>query len=337
MVLVTGGTGFLGSHLLIHLLENEENVRAIYRNKSKIAKVKLLFSAAEKSDLFEKIEWIKADILDVSALEIAFQGIDYVYHCAGLVSFNPKDENLLRKINIEGTANIVNFCLANKVKKICHVSSIAALGDLLDYENTITETTEWNPEKNHSDYAISKYGGEIEVWRAQQEGLDCVVVNPGIILGFTTNWNEGSGKIFKTIFAGLQFYTKGTTGFVAVNDVAKIMFQLMKSNFKNEKYILVAENMVFQNFLNLIADGLQVKRPALNAKKWLLTFLWRSDWILCNLFFQRIKFSKLTAKSLLSPDIYDNQKIKTAINYKFEAIDNCIIKTCDYFLQQLKK
>lgn len=337
MVLVTGGTGFLGSHLLIHLLENEENVRAIYRNKSKIAKVKLLFSTVKKSDLFEKIEWIKADILDVSALEIAFEGIDYVYHCAGLVSFNPKDENLLRKINIEGTANIVNFCLAFKVKKICYVSSIAALGDLLDYENSITESTEWNPEKNHSDYAISKYGGEIEVWRAQQEGLDCVVVNPGVILGITSNWNDGSAQIFKSIFAGLSFYTKGTTGFVAMNDVTKIMFQLMKSNFKNEKYILVAENIVFQNVLNLIADELKVKRPTLNAKKGLLTFLWRIDWVLCNLFFQRRKFSKLMAKALLSFDLYENQKIKTALDFKFEAIDKCVKKTCGFFLQQLKK
>lgn len=334
MVLVTGGTGFLGGHLLIHLLENDENVRAIYRNEDSVLKVKSLFSKLSNSDLFEKIEWIKADILDISALMTAFQDIDYVYHCAALVSFDPKDEDLLRKINIEGTANIVNFCLEYKIKKLCYVSSIAALGDLLDFENTITEATEWNPEKDHSDYAISKYGAEIEVWRAQQEGLDCVVINPGVILGITSNWDEGSGKIFKTILNGMHFYTKGISGFVAVTDVTKIMFQLMNSSYKNEKYTVVAENIVFQDLINLIADGLKVKKPRFEAQKWLLEWIWRIDWISSNLFFQKRKLSKLMVKSLFSSDLYDNGKIKTTLNFKFESIADCIKKTCEFYINK---
>jgi len=332
MVLVTGGTGFLGSHLLIHLLENDENVRAIYRNEDSVLKVKSLFSKLSNPELFKKIEWIKADILDISALALTFQDIDYVYHCAALVSFDPKDEDLLRKINIEGTANIVNFCLEYKIKKLCYVSSIAALGDSLDFENIITETTEWNPEKDHSDYAISKYGAEIEVWRAQQEGLDCVVINPGVILGITSKWDEGSGKIFKTIFNGSHFYTKGTSGFVAVTDVSKIMFQLMKSSHKNQKYIVVAENIVFQDLINLIAAGLKVKRPTFEAQKWLLEWIWRIDWVSSNLFFQKRKLSKLMVKSLFSLDLYDNSKIKTTLNFKFESVDDCIKKICEFYL-----
>ena len=334
MVLVTGGTGFLGSHLLIHLLENDENVRAIYRNKDSVLKVKSLFSKLSNSDLFEKIVWIKADILDISALMTAFQDIDYVYHCAALVSFDPKDEDLLRKINIEGTANIVNFCLEYKIKKLCYVSSIAALGDLLDFENTITETTEWNPEKDHSDYAISKYGAEIEVWRAQQEGLDCVVINPGVILGITSNWDEGSGKIFKTISKGSHFYTKGISGFVAVTDVTKIMFQLMKSSYKNQKYIVVAENIVFKDLINLIADNLNIKKPTFEAQKWLLECVWRIDWVSRNLFFQKRKLSKLMVKSLFSWDLYDNSKIKITLDFKFENTDDCIKKTCEFYLNE---
>lgn len=334
MVLVTGATGFLGSHLLIHLLENDENIRAIYRNEDSILKVKSLFSKLSNTYLLEKIEWIKADILDISTLEIAFQGIEYVYHCAALVSFDPKDEDLLRKINIEGTANIVNFCLEHKIKKLCYVSSIAALGDLLDFESTVTETTEWNPEKNHSDYAISKYGGEIEVWRAQQEGLDCIVINPGVILGISSNWDKGSGKIFNTISKGTHFYTRGTSGFVAVQDVAKIMFQLMKSNYKNQKYIVVAENIVFQDLINSIADGLKVKKPAINAHKLLLELVWRIDWISSNLFYQKRKLSKLMVKSLFSTDLYDNKKIKTTLNFKFESVENCIKKTCGFYLNE---
>ena len=334
MVLVTGGTGFLGSHLLIHLLENDENVRAIYRNEDSVLKVKSLFSKLSNSNLFEKIEWIKADILDISALMTAFQDIDYVYLCAALVSFDPKDEDLLRKINIEGTANVVNFCLEYKIKKLCYVSSIAALGDLLDFENTITEATEWNPEKDHCDYAISKYGAEIEVWRAQQEGLDCVVINPGVILGITSNWDEGSGKIFKTISKGMHFYTKGTSGFVSVTDVSKIMFQLMNSSYKNQKFIVVGENIVFQDLINLIADNLKVKKPRFEAHKWLLECVWRLDWVSSNLFLQKRKLSKLMVKSLFSLDLYDNSKIKTTLNFKFESIDDCIKKTCEFYINK---
>ena len=144
MILVTGGTGLVGSHLLLHLLEKGENVRAIYRNKKNIVKVKSLFDYYDKVDLVDKIDWIEADILDIPSLEIAFENIDYVYHCAGFISFDPNDENQLRKVNIEGTANIVNFCIAKKIVKLCHVSSIAALGDLTANQTILTENTERN-------------------------------------------------------------------------------------------------------------------------------------------------------------------------------------------------
>ena len=183
MVLITGATGLVGSHLALHLLENNERIRAIYRTKTSIEKTKSLFKLYGKESLFEQIEWIEADINDIPSLEIAFKGVEYVYHCAALISFDPKDEKKLRKINIEGTANIVNFCLAFNVKKLCHVSSIAALGDLMEHETLITEETIWNPEKHHSDYAISKYGAEMEIWRGLQEGLPVVIINPGVILG----------------------------------------------------------------------------------------------------------------------------------------------------------
>ena len=198
MVLVTGATGLVGSHLALHLLENNESVRAIYRNKDTISKTKSVFSLYKREKLFDKIEWVCADITDVPSLEIAFQGIQYVYHCAALISFDPKDEKQLRKVNIEGTANIVNLCLEYRVKKLCHISSIAALGDLKINEIIVNETTEWNPEVYHNDYAISKYGGEIEVFRGQQEGLKVVIINPGIILG-PCFWEVGSGEIFTKI------------------------------------------------------------------------------------------------------------------------------------------
>ncbi len=323
MILVTGGTGLVGAHLLVHLIENGEAVRAIYRNEESITKTKALFDLYSKSDLFSSIEWMQADILDVPSLEQAFQKINYVYHCAAFISFDPKDESLVRKTNIEGTANIVNFCIANTVKKMCFVSSIAALGDLKEFENTITEETEWNPEKPHSDYAISKYGAEMEIWRGQQEGLESIIVNPGVILG-PSFWEQGSGLLFSKVKKGLSFYTLGTTGFVAVTDVIRIMYQLMKSDISNERFTLVAQNLVYRDVLNTIADSLEVKKPTLHAKPLLAGIYWRIDWILATIFRQKRKLSRATALASYAKNVYSNEKIKTVLKTEFLDIHRYI-------------
>ncbi|MHC0439165.1 NAD-dependent epimerase/dehydratase family protein [Flavobacterium sp. 3-210] len=328
MVLVTGGTGLVGSHLLLHLIENGENVRAIYRNQSGIQKTKSVFELYQKSDLFEKIEWLEADILDVPSLEIAFENIDYVYHCAALISFDPKDEDALRKTNIEGTANMVNFSIARGIKKFCFVSSIAALGDLASHEKEITEETDWNPEKPHSDYAISKYGAEMEVWRAVQEGLDIVIVNPGVILGpipKTKDAQQGSAELYVKVRNGLPFYTLGSTGFITVDDVVKIAYQLMKSDIKNERFTLIAENVVFKDILDTIATALKVKKPNIHAKPFLMNFLWMADAVFSTLFFQKRRLTKATAKSSYTKDLYSNQKIKTALGTVFQDVQEYII------------
>ncbi|CAI2765627.1 NAD-dependent epimerase/dehydratase family protein [Flavobacterium collinsii] len=327
MVLVTGGTGLVGAHLLLHLIENGENVRGIYRTLNNIQKTKSVFELYKKGELFEKIEWVEADILDVPSLEIAFTNIDYVYHCAALISFDPKDEEALRKINIEGTANMVNFSIARAVKKFCFISSIAALGDLAAHETYITEETDWNPEKPHSDYAISKYGAEMEVWRGLQEGLDVIILNPGVILGpipkHKTNV-QGSAELYAKVANGLSFYTLGSTGFVAINDVTKIANQLMKSDIKNERFTLIADNIVFQDILNTIADTLKVKKPSIHATPVFMNFLWVVDAIFSTLFFQKRRLTKATAKASYSNNLYSNEKIKTALGTVFQDVHEYI-------------
>lgn len=264
MNLVTGATGLIGAHMALHLLQAGESVRALYREPSRIARTKALFELYQAAPLFEKIEWHQADLCDIPALEPAFENIVSVYHCAGFISFNAVHEKPLRKTNIEGTANIVNCALAFGVKKLCHVSSIAALGEPKPGETKIDETAEWNPEKARSYYAISKYGAEIEVWRAQQEGLSTVIVNPSVVLG-PGFWDSGSGAIFSTIEKGFPFYTDGATGFVAVTDVVNIMHRLTKSEIENERFILVSETVAFHDIANRAADALGVKRPAYKA------------------------------------------------------------------------
>jgi nucleoside-diphosphate-sugar epimerase len=335
MILVTGGTGLVGAHLLLHLLENGANtVRAIYRDSKNTDKTKALFNLYEKEALFEKIEWVSADILDIPALEIAFQEVDYVYHCAALISFDPAEEDNLRKVNIEGTANIVNFCIDKKVKKLCHVSSIAALGDLLTSENKnqtpINEQTEWNPEVPHSDYAISKYGAEMEVWRGLQEGLPVVIVNPGVILG-PGFWDQGSGILFQTVKKGISFYTNGSTGYVSVIDVVTIMHRLMNSDCNGEKYILISENYTYKDILVIIADKLDLKKPSIQASLGMLNLALLLDWIKSTLFQTKRKLSKTGVASLISQTVFSNDKIKKELNYSFTNVEDYITTIIPYY------
>lgn len=333
MILVTGGTGLVGAHLLLHLLQKGEKVRALFRSENSIQKTKILFNQLNHSDLFHQIEWTPGNINDIPALEKAFENIAYVYHCAALISFDGVEEENIRKINIEGTANMVNCSLAFGVKKFCYVSSIAALGDLKENETVITEQTEWNPEKPHSDYALSKFGAEMEIWRADQEGLNCVIVNPGVILG-SGFWDSGSGEIFVKVKKGIPFYTKGSTGFVAVEDVVSVMYQLMQSEISGERFTLIAENIVFKELLFWICNGLKKNKPSLYAKPWMTSIAWRLDWFFSILFFQKRRFSRATAKSLHTTNIYSNNKIKDALHFEFQPINKVVTRVTSAFLKE---
>lgn len=324
MILITGATGLVGSHLVLQLVSQGKVVKAMYKTESSKWKTKNVFEQYEKEFLFDKIIWCQGDILDVSALKDCFIDVEYVYHCAALISFEPRDVNKLRKINIEGTANIVNFCVDFKVKKLCYVSSIAALGDLAPHETSYNENAEWNPEKFHSDYAISKYGAELEVWRGQQEGLSVVMVSPGVILG-PLFWKEGSGEIYQKVLKGLPFYTKGITGFVDIHDVVSVMILAMESTVVGEKFILVSENISYQNLIETISNLLHVKRPKTYINSTITSFYWRVDWLLSLLTGRKRTLTKQMHTSLHSLDIYDNQKVVKTFDYSFTSVNKSLI------------
>ncbi len=336
MILVTGGTGLVGAHLLYKLSLTESNIRAIYRTESRIKKTKHIFSyfTEDVDVLFNKIEWMEADILDVPKLIDAFKDVTKVYHSAALVSFDPNDYYKLRKTNIEGTANVVNLCIANHIEKLCYVSSIATLGKNED-NNIITENTEWNPEDDNSVYAITKYGAEMEVWRGTQEGLDTVIVNPGIILGGGF-WKLGSGALFRKIHKGMSYYTEGKLGYVDVNDVINGMIKLMNSDITNERYIMVSENWSFKDFSTLVASKLQVSPPKKEAKSWQLQIAWRLDWL--NYFFKRKyrKFTRQMAASVLNNSVFSSEKLKTDLKFDFKPIEESISETCELYIKDLK-
>jgi nucleoside-diphosphate-sugar epimerase len=318
MVLVTGGTGLVGAHLLLKLLQEGESIRATYRSIDSLQKTKNLFEIYNTQDLYEKIEWVEADILDIPALEIAFEQVEIVYHAAALISFDPKDEEKLRKTNIEGTANIVNLALDFGVKKLCFFSSIAAMGTPLASQNAVDETTEWISEQPHSDYAISKHGAEMEVWRAFQEGLDCIILNPGIIIG-PGFWDSGSGPLFRLTSKQNSYYSIGTSGFISVLDVVQVAIQLMKSDVKGESFCLIEENYSYQEILYTIANAMNKKIPNQRLKPWMTTVAWRIDWLLSFFLNRKRILSKATAKSLHEKTTYLNHKIKN-LGFEFQPI-----------------
>ncbi|WP_339894961.1 NAD-dependent epimerase/dehydratase family protein [uncultured Algibacter sp.] len=334
MILVTGGTGLVGAHLLYRLVSENKKVRAIYRNERKIENTKSVFSyyTENYNTLFNAIEWIQADLLDVPALSEAFIGVTKVYHCAAFVSFEPDKYHLLRKTNIEGTANIVNFCVSNNIEKLCYVSSIATLGNTLNNEY-ISEETNWNPEDDNSVYAITKYGAEMEVWRGTQEGLDAVIVNPGVILGAGI-WRYGTGNLFKKAHKGLKYYTSGSVGLVSVDDVVSVMTRLMDSDIRNERFVLVAENWTYKDFLQALAKAVHAKWPKKLANSSLLNIAWKLDWLQHKITGKRRQLTKQIAKSLTTETHYSSDKIKTALNYKFKAVDKTIAAIGNYYLNR---
>jgi nucleoside-diphosphate-sugar epimerase len=333
MILVTGGTGLVGSHLLYLLLKEGNKVRAIHRKGSNLNIIDKVFSyyTEDTTTLLKNLEWCEANIIDIPSLTAAFEDITHVYHAAAYIDFNPKNYTKLKKVNIEGTANVVNLSISNSVKKLCFVSSIATLGDVVG-SNVLDEETQWNPEAKNSVYAITKYGAEMEVWRGSQEGLNAVIVNPGIILGEGL-WHKGSGGIVKRVSKGLKYYTTGSIGVVDVKDVIKAMVTLMNSNIKNRRFILVAENRTYKNFLGCLAEKLGLQKPSKEIAKWKLVVFSKIEWFISFFFGTKRKLLRTHVDTLYKCDTYDGSAITEAVSFNYTSLE----KTMERVTQHFKK
>ena len=341
MIFVTGGTGLVGAHLLFELTSAGKKVTALKRQKSNLQQVLKTFSyySENSQNLFNQIEWVDGDILDYFSLEILLKGVTEIYHCAAIISFQTKERSKMISNNVDGTANLVNAAIENGVSKICHVSSIAALGRLENGE-PISENTNWIPTKKISGYSESKFFSEAEIWRGIEEGLNAVIVNPSIILG-PANWENGSAKMFKTIWNGMKFYTKGVTGFVDVKDVARVMIQLMdKSNFKtckSQRFILNSENLSYQNVFGQIATELDKPKPTIFASNFLLSIVWRvatfANWVTG-------KPSMITRETVANSNEINNfngSKITRTINFNYLPISESIKQTASFLKSEMQK
>ena len=329
MILVTGGTGLVGSHLLLDLCRRGEKVRALHRKSSNIDYTKMIFHQYDENadELFKNIEWFEGDILDITSLEDAMKGVDYVYHVAAMIGFNPKEKDLMMRINVEGTANVVNIAIDHKVKKICYVSSIASLGRA-EFDGLVDETTEWKESKDNSKYGISKYLAEREVWRGTEEGLPAVIVNPSIILGLSNPYN-GSTQLFSEVWHGLKFYTTGVNGFVDVKDLVRAMILLQESDIKNERFVVSAENINYHQVFNMIADYYGKPRPKIKVNRWMSELAWRF-YAVAGLFSKRPPvITKETTTTAMTEYRYSSEKLKKALNFEFRNIEDTFKEVCE--------
>lgn len=319
MILVTGATGFLGSELVKQLLDSGENVRALKRSGSSIPQI---------LQNCESIRWFEADILDYFALEEALDGISQVYHCAALLSFTAEDKKRQLTINKEGTQHIVNLCLDKNIQKLLHVSSVAAVGESKD-SSLITEENQWQFDGTQQGYSVSKYESEMEVWRAMAEGLNAVIVNPSIIIGKNAA-TKGSGQIFETARKGIKFYTNGTNGFVDVEDVARAMILLMKSDISGERFIINAENRSLKEILTEAAKNFDHTPPAINAKPWMMELAWRGAGLLSLFNGKKYGLTKDTARNAFKKSAYSNAKFGQFFpDFTYKPIKISIKEICD--------
>ena len=337
MNLITGATGLVGAHVALQLLKENKEVVAIKRSTSDVLKTKKLFSyyTIDSTNLFNKIKWIDADVCDIYSLLDALEGIETVYHCAGFVSFNSKDNKQMHLINAEGTSNVVNACLEKNIKALCHVSSIATLQNP-DITKNIDESVYWKSSPNLSDYAISKYNGEREVWRGTEEGLNVVIVNPGIILG-PGFWKQSSGRLFETCYNGNPFYTKGSSATIDAKDVADCMIQLTENKHFNKRFVLIENNYSFKDILSQIHKALGKKEPSIEAGKVLLTFGKWFDGLRSFIFGKEQLITKETVIAALNQNSFNNNRVKEAINIKFITLTDTVKFVSQAYLNDLKK
>ncbi|MCS7036077.1 MAG: SDR family NAD(P)-dependent oxidoreductase [Saprospiraceae bacterium] len=324
-VLITGATGFIGAYTLRLLLKRGYAVRALRRRTSPLDLVR---------DVADQVEWVEGDVTDLFALEEAFQGVTHVCHCAAVVSFRSSDERRMMRVNVEGTANMVNFALDAGVRHFVHVSSIAALGRAPNRPQ-LDETCAWVDSPTNTRYAISKYLSEQEVWRAHAEGLPIAIVSPAMVLG-SGFWNVGTGRIFQQIYRGMKLYPMGQNGFVDVRDVAQFIVLLLERGIQSERYILSAQDMLFRDLFFQIADALGVRRPFIKVTPFLAEIGWRLEWLKSQLLGADPLLTRDSARASMGRFSYSNAKSLSVGGFAYRPIEQTIQETAAQFLEAAK-
>lgn len=325
-VFITGATGFIGAYITQQLVEKGYRVKALRRSNSKIP----FFIP---SSVWQKVEWVEGDVLDVIALDEAMNDVDLVIHSAAVISFDTGAKDNMNQVNIEGTANVVNIALEKNIQKLLHVSSVAALGRTQSGDH-VTEEKKWQESKINTQYAISKHKAEMEVWRAIGEGLNAVIINPSTVLGYG-DWNTSSCRIFKTVYDEFPWYTSGINGFVAVTDVARAAIALLESDITEQRFIVNGDNWTFQQLFNTIADGFHKKRPSKHATPFMGQVAWRMEKLKSFFTGKAPLLTKESARVAQSKTYFENSKIlKSLPGFSFTPLEDIIKIACEQYLAQ---
>ncbi len=328
MILVTGATGLLGSHIVVELAARGELVKAMFRDEKRqrnVIRLMDMYFPNRSSELLEKITWFKGDVCDLDDVAESMIGTTKIIHCAALVSFHRRDFNQLFEINRQGTANLVNFALEANISQFIHVSSTAAIGSDSEHGDGIRrETNGWNANEKVSGYSLSKHSAEKEVWRGKEEGLTISIVNPSILFG-PGNWNESSLTIFRTLNNGLKFYTEGSNAFVDVRDVTAVVLQLLDSELLNERFLVSGTNLSYKALFDLICKELNTKPPKYLAGPFLTTLAWRISRFLSRFTGKQPTITKESARSSQRKSVYSSDKLLTTFpDFKFRTIEETI-------------
>lgn len=324
MIFVTGGSGLVGGHLLIHLLKQNKTIRVLRRSNSNFNELRLICSSyqADFKEVMSRIDWVIGDLMDEQSLDAALKGVTTIYHCAAIVSFGNSSPETLKEINIKGTRNLIKAAIRQQISCFAFVSSIGALGQSKTNE-PITEETPWNSNNTSSIYSNSKYAAEQEVWKLSAEGIPVVIVNPGIILG-VGDFSKGSLQLFSQVKKGMPFYTCQKSGYVDVRDVCQVLIELVQLKVYNQRFILVSENLDNRQLFTLIAHALGKRAPFISIGKRGLTFAAKIDRLISRITGKAPLLTPEIISSALKQESYSSEKIHKAIGFTFTSMKESI-------------
>ena len=328
MIGVTGANGLLGSFIIRKLIAENASFVAFRRKASDVSLL---------ADVAGKVQWRELDILDPVMMEDAMQGISSVIHAAAMVSFNPRQESAIARINTEGTRNIVNACLANDIKDLVHISSVGALGRTKG-QTVLNEDNKWIENASHTPYATSKYLAELEVFRGQEEGLRTVTLNPSVIIA-PADWNKSSARLFKYVWDEPVFYIDGSLNYVDVRDVATAAWLALKSGTENERFIVSAGAVSFKEFFDAVAQRFAKRPPMIRLNRNLLKIAAGFETFSAKIRRSEPRITRDTARLAGTFFQYQNTKIRKALGLEFHSLENTLDWCCEYYRQNfgLKK
>lgn len=332
--LVTGASGILGSYVVAELVKQGETVVACRQAKSSLLPIEKVFALKfeDWEEQFKKVEWRELDLTSLLSIETALQGIDTVYHCAGFVSFAASDRSKLFQINEQGTANLVNACLALPGIQFCHVSSIGTLNNS-EHIGPLNESVFWKSTGKEGYYAISKYNAEREVWRGMEEGLNAVIVNPGVILA-PAFWQQSSLELIHKAYKGNRFFTAGQTAYVMADDVAAVMIQLVKQKVFGKRFLVFENNYTYRAVFEALRKGFHYKGRLIEVSESVLKVVAFIERFFSFFIGRDAVLSPSVMRAAFNQQLYSRENLDNTLKHEFIPLLSGISNLCEIYLKE---